>query len=152
MLSISLALLAGPFSGLCLYFNEAAEVNVLPTQIGLTIRIDALSILIYTMIAVIALVVIRFSKNYLEGDPKQENFLSKMAFTISLVLLFVISGHLFFIALAWIGTSLGLQSLLVFHKERAKAKLAARKKFIVARLGDLTLIASFILIYLETGT
>lgn len=121
-------------------------------QIGLTIRIDALSMILYTMIAIIGMVVIRYSKNYLDGEPRHTVFFSRLAVTIAFVQLLVISGNIGVLFIAWIGASLGLHRLLIFYPERKRAQLAARKKFIIARIGDATLFTAFILIYQYFGT
>jgi NAD(P)H-quinone oxidoreductase subunit 5 len=118
-------------------------------NLGLTLRLDPLSLIMFTMISIIALVVIRFSKNYLDGEPKIKHFFRKLAFTLAFVQLLVISGNLATLFIAWVGTSIGLHQLLRFYPERKKALLAARKKFFVARMGDASLLTAFILIYLE---
>ncbi len=116
------------------------------------IRLDALSALMYTMISIIGLVVVRFSRSYLDGEKRHKQFISRLAVTIAFVQLLVISGNLSTLFFAWVGTSIGLHKLLLFYPERKKAQLAARKKFIIARLGDLALLTSFILIYQQLGT
>lgn len=128
--------------------NQSLSIELLSAgNLGLTVRIDSLSMILFTMIAIIALVVVRYSRNYMDGDPKHQQFISRLAFTIAFVQLLVISGNLAGIFVAWIGTSLGLHRLLIFYPERKRARLAAKKKFIIARLGDLTLLIAFILIY-----
>jgi NAD(P)H-quinone oxidoreductase subunit 5 len=49
-------------------------------------------------------------------------------------------------SLAWIATSLCLHQLLMFYRERPAAVLAAHKKFIASRIGDLSLIVAILLI------
>jgi NAD(P)H-quinone oxidoreductase subunit 5 len=64
----------------------------------------------------------------------------------------VISGNLLQFAVAWMAVSLCLHPLLVFYPERPGALLAARKKFIFSRLGDLCLLGAIGLIYVEFHT
>lgn len=133
--------------------NQSLSIELLSAgNLGLTVRIDSLSMILFTMIAIIALVVVRYSRNYMDGDPRHQQFISRLAFTIAFVQLLVISGNLAGIFVAWIGTSLGLHRLLIFYPERKRARLAAMKKFIIARLGDITLLTAFILIYQHYGT
>lgn len=117
--------------------------------LGLSIRIDPLSVIMFSMISVIAFVVVRFSKTYLDGEPRIKQFFSRLAFTLAFVQLLVISGNLATVFVAWVGTSIGLHQLLRFYPNRKKAILAARKKFLVARIGDASLFIAFLLIYLE---
>ena len=128
----------------------ANEISLFKFQeLGLVIRIDALSMIMFLMISIIAFVVLRFSKNYLDGDTRIKTFFSRLAFTLAFVQILVISGNLATLFIAWVGTSVGLHQLLLFYPERKKARLAAKKKFIIARLGDLILLAAFILLYQE---
>lgn len=120
--------------------------------VGFSLRIDGLTIAMYAMVSLIALFVVRFSKNYLEGDPKKARVLARIVAIIASVQLLVLSGNLLMLFLAWMFTSLGLQGLLMQYKERVKAHRAARIKFILARVSDISLLAGFILLYLAFGT
>ena len=104
------------------------------------------------MITLLSYIVVRFSLNYLDGDTRQGIFLGRLAATIASVQLLVLAGNLGLLFIAWVLTSMSLHRLLVFYKERPGAIIAARKKFIVARLGDLCLLAALILIYIAFGT
>lgn len=121
-------------------------------ELGLSLRLDSLSVTMYTMIAIIALVVFRYSKNYLNGHDLHAQFFGRLAFTIASVQLFVLSGNLAVLFLAWIGTAVGLHRLLMFFPQREKSRLAARKKFVIARASETTLLAAFILLYMSFGT
>lgn len=121
-------------------------------ELGLSIRIDRLNTILLTMISIIGLVVSRFSKSYLDGDPNQLRFLGSITGVIGSIQLFVLSENLLTLFLAWLATSLILQKLLLFHPNREKAQLAAKKKFILARLGDTTLFVSLSLLYLTFQT
>jgi NAD(P)H-quinone oxidoreductase subunit 5 len=121
--------------------------------LGISLRLDSISILMFSMIAIIGLIVVRYSLNYLDGDDRQGAFIGRLAATIASVQLFVLSGNLGILFLSWVLTSMSLHRLLIFYKERPGAVVAARKKFIVARLGDACLLAVVLLLYnqFETG-
>jgi len=121
-------------------------------DLGFLMRIDALSLIMFSMISIIAIVVLRFSYNYLQGDPNQAKFISELALTIGLVQLLVLSGNIFVLFIAWVFASLVLNKLIMFYPNRKKAQIAARKKFIVARLGDLSFLIALSLIYNEIGS
>lgn len=121
-------------------------------KLGLTVRLDTLSIIMYFMISIIAFVVLRFSKNYLDGDPEIIQFFRRLALTIAFVQILVLAGNIATLFVAWVGTSIGLHQLLRFYPKRKKALLAAHKKFIIARLGDLMLLIALLLIYFQFGS
>ena len=120
--------------------------------IGLSIRIDRLNIVLLTMISIIGLVVSRFSKSYLDGDAGQIRFMGTIAGVIGSIQLFVLSENILTLFLTWLATSLILQKLLIFYPNREKAQLAAKKKFILARLGDTTLLFSLFFVYITFKT
>ena len=120
--------------------------------IGSGLYLDTLSAAMFALVAFVGLIVIVYSRNYLDGDPRQGRFLTGLCATLASVLLLIVSGNLFQLALAWIATSLSLNRLLLFRRERPYAVLAARKKFVTSRLGDLCLIGAIVLIYGLFGT
>lgn len=150
---MGLALLAVLFAATVLLRNGPLVSPLLGINgVGLAIRLDALSVIMFGLVAFIGLLVIHFSRNYLDGDPGQARFFGDLCLTIGAVILFVLSGNLLQLVLAWIGTSLALHRLLLFYSDRKGAVLAARKKFIAARIGDLCFAAAAILIVRAFGT
>ncbi|PTM05862.1 MAG: NADH/ubiquinone/plastoquinone (complex i) [Bacteroidetes bacterium] len=115
--------------------------------LGFSLRLDSLSLLMFSMIALLSFIVVRFSLNYLDGDARQGVFIGRLAATIAAVQLLVLAGNLALLFIAWVLTSMTLHRLLVFYRERPGARVAARKKFIVARLGDLSLLGAIVLLF-----
>ncbi len=152
LLSVTALGLAALAMILILTLGSATSPLIGTQGLGLQIRLDALSGVMILLVSFIGAIVIRFSATYLDGDPRQGVFMGRMALTLGFVMLLVLSGNVVQLALAWIGTSLSLHSLLVFYKDRPKAQLAAKKKFTVARIGDLCLIGAAALLVTAFGT
>jgi NAD(P)H-quinone oxidoreductase subunit 5 len=121
-------------------------------ELGVSLRLDALSGIMLVMISLLGFIILRYSYNYLDGDSYQGTFLGRLTATIASVQLLVISGNLGVLLVAWILTSVSLHRLLIFYRERKGAQLAARKKFIVARLGDACLLIAVVSLYTQFGT
>jgi NAD(P)H-quinone oxidoreductase subunit 5 len=119
---------------------------------GVAVRLDPLSATMSAMIAVLALVIFKYSTTYLDGDDRHGVFLGQLAATVAAVEVLVLSGNLALFFVAWIATSLALHRLLTFYRDRPRAVLAARKKFVVARIGDVFLLAAVVLLYHHFGT
>jgi NAD(P)H-quinone oxidoreductase subunit 5 len=100
---------------------------------------DSLTAVMFLLVSFVGAIVVHYSRNYLAGDAEHGRFTKWLAFTLASVLLIIISGNLVQFALAWIATSFGLGKLLLFYRNRPAAILAARKKFIASRIGDLCL-------------
>ncbi len=120
--------------------------------LGFQIQLDALSAMMLALVSFVGAVVIQFSRNYMAGDPRHGAFMGGLALVLGAVMLLVLSGNILQLLLAWTATSLALHRMLLFYRERPAARLAARKKFLVARVGDVALISAAILIYAAFGT
>lgn len=120
--------------------------------IGLAVRLDMLSAILFTLVAFVGVIVVQFSRNYMDGDARQGTFFAGLCLTLAAVMMLVLSGNLVQLILAWMATSVSLHRLLVFYRERPAAVLAARKKFITARLGDACLVVAAALLVKAFGT
>jgi len=120
--------------------------------IGLSSRLDVLSASMLVLVAFVGWVVLRYSASYLDGEARQGAFIGWMAATLAGVMLLVQAGNLVHLLLAWVATSLTLHRLLLFYADRPQAQRAGRKKFIVARIGDVALIGAAALLYAGYGT
>jgi NAD(P)H-quinone oxidoreductase subunit 5 len=120
--------------------------------VGLSIRIDAVSVAMVLLVSFIGWVVTRYAAAYLDGEARQGAFTGWLCMTLASVLMLVLSGNLIQLGLAWIATSLFLHRLLLFYPDRVAARRAAAKKFVTARLGDAALIAAAVLLALAYGT
>ena len=120
--------------------------------IGLSIYYDALSAVMSLLVSFVGMLVIAYSRNYLDGDPGHGRFIKWLCFTLAAVFTLTIAGNLLLFTVAWAASSLCLHKLLVFYTDRRAARLAARKKFIASRLGDLCLVATLGLVYSVFGS
>lgn len=119
---------------------------------GFSFQLDALSSVMLLLVAFLGAVVTRYSCTYLAGDHRQGFFAKWMAVTIGAVLMLVIAGNLLMFTLAWVATSMSLHQLLTFYPDRPAALLAARKKFLISRLGDAALMVALVLTWQCFGT
>jgi NAD(P)H-quinone oxidoreductase subunit 5 len=120
--------------------------------IGISLYVDRLTAAMFVLVSFIGVIVVAYSKNYLQGDPGHVRFTGMLCLTLSAVLMVILSGNVFVFALAWIATSLGLRQLLVFYPERPAAQLAARKEFLASRAGDACLLIALVLLYRMAGS
>ncbi len=121
-------------------------------KLGFAIRLDPLSAVVFSMIALLAFNIVRFSRTYMDGDSRQGVFLGWLCATIACVQLLVLSGNLGQLVVAWILTSFALHQLLVFYRDRRRGLVAAHKKFVAARVGDICLIGGAALLYMHFGS
>ena len=89
-------------------------------------------------------VIVRYSQRYLVGERGQLGYVRSLLFTLTAVMVLVLSQHLVVIVLAWSATSLGLHYLLTFYPERKAAQVVAHKKFLFSRLAEICLLAALL--------
>jgi NAD(P)H-quinone oxidoreductase subunit 5 len=119
---------------------------------GLSTRVDAVSVTMLVLVTFIGWIVLRYASTYLDGEDRQGAFTGWLCLTLAAVLLLVTAGNLAQFVASWIAASLFLHRLLIFYRARPGARRAARKKFITARLGDITLIIAAALLSMAYGT
>lgn len=120
--------------------------------VGVSLYLDAVSATMFVLVSFVGAVVLRYSRNYLDGDPNHGVFLQRLCVTIASVQALIIVGNVAALILAAIVMSVSLNRLLVFYGERRGAVLAARKKFVASRLADLALIAAAVCLYQAFGS
>jgi NAD(P)H-quinone oxidoreductase subunit 5 len=113
---------------------------------------DWLSIIMLALIGLLAVVIVRFSGRYLDGQKHYARYRRWLFGTLAATTVLVSAGNLLLLALAWIVSSLCVHRLLMFFPDRREAQIAAHKKFLFARLGDVLTLAGVVCIGRATGT
>ena len=148
-LSLSIAIV----TGICVAAFGSLRTGTLGVAgIGFGLYLDSLSSAMFCLVSFVGLIVVAYSRNYMDGDPRHDRFTQYLCQTLAAVLLLIVSGNLFQLALAWIATSVALQKLLLFYSERRAAAMAGRKKFIASRLGDVCIVAAMVFLYRAFGS
>jgi len=125
----------------------------LPLGLGhleLATLINPLTLIVFTLVAFVGSIVVRYSNSYLRGEPREIVFYRWLALTLGLFLLLIVSDNLWVFWLSFVATSLTLHRLLLYYPERPVAVAAARKNFLLARLADATLLVAFVILARDT--
>ncbi|MBY0610575.1 MAG: oxidoreductase [Beijerinckiaceae bacterium] len=120
--------------------------------IGLSARLDAVSVTMLLLVAFVGWIVVRYARTYLDGEARQGSFTGWLCAALASVLFLVQSGNLVQFVGAWIATSFALHHLLLFYPERVAAQRAARKKRLFSTIGTAALILAAILVSVSLRT
>ncbi|MFN0147074.1 MAG: NADH-quinone oxidoreductase subunit L [Dehalococcoidia bacterium] len=136
--------------GILQHTHEWFRAGDLSVFIG--VRLDGLTAVMLVVVTSVSLLVQVYSTGYMKGDPGVGRYFAHMClFTFSMLGL-VLADNLFMIFIFW--ELVGLCSYLLigfwFHKPSAAA--AAKKAFIVTRIGDLGLLAALLLVWTRADT
>lgn len=141
------------FGGLAVLLSTGpATVGLFSGPVALILRVDAISATMTLLVAFIGWIVMRFSRRYLDGEPREGRFHALMLATLAAVLVLVLTGSLLLLLLAFAGVGLGLRQLLLFYPERAAARRAATKFSLVWHAGDVALAIAAGLLFYSFGT
>lgn len=105
------------------------------------VRSDALGCMVLLLVSFVGWVITRYSQTYMAGDTGQYRYVRWLMATLACVGVVVVTNNLLVLALCWLATSLCLHQLLTFFSGRPAALIAAHKKFLASRLGDICLFA-----------
>lgn len=117
-----------------------------------SVRADAVGCIVLLLVGFVGWVITRYSQTYMAGDASQSRYVRWLMATLAAVSVVVVTNNLAVLALAWLATSLALHQLLTFFSNRPAALIAAHKKFLASRLGDLCLFSGVALIGMSLGS
>ena len=112
------------------------------------LRLAFLPSTLLVLVSFLAWIIYRYAATNFQADVDATRFLRWLTLTILAVQVLVLANHLVLFWLAWVSVSLSLHQLLMFYPNRPRARLAAHKKFLIARGSEVLLGLAFLLIYL----
>ncbi len=132
------------------------DINWVVIEGGLTIHLglilDSLTAVMLLVVIIVSLMVQIYSQGYMKGDPGYHRYYAFMSLFTASMLGLVLADNLLFVYVFWEMVGLCSYLLIGFWFHRPEAANAAKKAFIVTRLGDFGFLAAILLLYFNTGT
>ena len=120
-------------------------------SVNFTLTIDPLSGIMLAMITFIATWIALFSAGYMHGDGGYVRYFAVMSLFVFSMCGLVLSNNLLLLVGFWEGVGLCSYLLVGYYFEKPSAAAAARKAFLVTRLGDTGLIIGIFLLWKMGG-
>src|SRR5680860_1652144 len=153
-------------SGLILFFRMLGEpgeersfvlelydwVNVGDFHANAELLLDPLSIVMVLVVTGVGTLIHVYSIGYMAGDPRYSRFFAYLNLFCAAMLILVLADNLLFLFVGWEGVGLCSYLLIGFWFEREVAAGAAKKAFIVNRIGDFSFLLGIFLIADEIGS
>jgi NADH-quinone oxidoreductase subunit L len=117
-----------------------------------TLRADALTSMMLVMITFIGSWIAIYSVGYMHGDPGYPRFFAEIALFIASMTTLVLADNFILLYLGWEGVGLCSYLLIGFWFNKPAAADAARKAFLVTRLGDVGLFLGILLLWFSYGS
>ncbi|MBN1188316.1 MAG: NADH-quinone oxidoreductase subunit L [Dehalococcoidales bacterium] len=127
-------------------------LNIGGLSFSLGILMDSLTAIMLIVVNTVSLMVQIYSQGYMRGDPGYHRYYAFMSLFTTSMLGLVLSSSLLMMFVFWEMVGLCSYLLIGFWFQRPSAANAAKKAFIVTRLGDFGFLAAVLILYTNTGT
>ncbi len=116
-------------------------------NVGFDYFLDPLTLIMLAVITGIGGLIAVYASGYMKGDPGYWRFFSYMALFIFAMTTLVMADNLVLLFLGWEGVGLCSYLLIGYYYEKPVAVAAAKKAFIVNRIGDFGFLLGIFLCY-----
>src|SRR5580693_2886309 len=127
-------------------------IPVADFQVNMNLLVDQLSICFVLLITGVGSLIIIYSVGYMAHDPERRRFFGYMNLFLAAMLLLVLADNYLVLYAGWEGVGLASYLLIGFWQYKNSAAVAAKKAFIVNRVGDAGLSIAIMLMFAEFGT
>ena len=114
--------------------------------------IDPLTAVMLIVVTGVSLLVQIYSLGYMKGDPRLDWYYAFHALFIASMLTLVLADNFLLLYVAWELVGLCSYLLIGFWHELPSAREAAKKAFIVTRIGDVGLLIGILLLWSQVGS
>ena len=147
-----LGLLARPSEdrGIIQHLWDWVFVGNFTANVGL--QIDQLSLTFVLLITGVGSLIHIYSIGYMKDDPKRRLFFAYLNLFVAAMLLLVLADNYLLLYVGWEGVGLASYLLIGFWQYKPSAAVAAKKAFVVNRVGDFGLSVAIMAIFVSFGT
>jgi NADH-quinone oxidoreductase subunit L len=132
--------------------DEEARSDAGGMQVRIALRADALSALMLVMVTTVSLLVAIFASGYMQGDPGYPRFFAAIALFVFSMCMLVLAANFLLLFVFWEAVGLCSYLLIGFWFQRPSAAAAAKKAFVVNRIGDLGFLLGVFFLWTTFGT
>ncbi len=134
------------------YSYEFAWINDGVSSINLGFVVNQLNALMLVIVTLVSLLVHFYSMGYMKGDERFHIYYGYLGFFTFAMLGLVLSPNLLQLYMFWELVGLGSFLLIGFYYYKESAKKAAKKAFLMTRIGDIGLFIAILFLYSQLGT
>ncbi|RZU43834.1 NADH-quinone oxidoreductase subunit L [Streptomyces sp. BK022] len=127
-------------------------ISVGDFQADVTLRLDQLSMTFVLLITGVGSLIHLYSIGYMEHDERRRRFFGYLNLFLAAMLLLVLADNYLLLYVGWEGVGLASYLLIGFWQHKPSAATAAKKAFLVNRVGDVGLSIAIMLMFTTFGT
>ncbi len=147
-----LALLAEPEDARTINQHLWDWIDVGTFQAPFALQLDPLSMVFALLITGVGSLIHIYSISYMDHDPERRKFFAYLNLFIAAMLLLVLANNYLLLYVGWEGVGLASYLLIGFWFHKPSAATAAKKAFVVNRVGDFGLSLAIMMMFATLGT
>jgi NADH-quinone oxidoreductase subunit L len=152
MVVVYQTLIVGAYGETGLHFTLYEWIPAGDFSVEASFGVDALTAVMLIVVTTVGMLVHVYSIGYMAHDPGRWRFFAYLNFFMFSMLLLVLADNFLLLFAAWELVGLSSYLLIGFWYRRRSAALAAKKAFIVNRVGDLGFALAIMAIWTTVGT
>lgn len=121
-------------------------------RVDFGLQIDQLSICFVLLITGVGSLIHLYSIGYMAHDPGRRRFFAYLNLFLAAMLLLVLADNYLGLYMGWEGVGLASYLLIGFWSHKPSAATAAKKAFVVNRVGDIGLAVALMVMFAAAGT
>ncbi|MFC9296084.1 NADH-quinone oxidoreductase subunit L [Streptomyces sp. NPDC057011] len=121
-------------------------------QADIAFQLDQLSMTFVLLISGVGTLIHVYSIGYMEHDERRRRFFGYLNLFVAAMLLLVVADNYLLLYFGWEGVGLASYLLIGFWQHKPSAATAAKKAFLVNRVGDMGLSIAIMLMFTTFGT
>ena len=121
-------------------------------NVGMDLLYDPLSALFLLLITGVGSLIHIYSIGYMEHDDRRRRFFGYLNLFVAAMLVLVLGANYLVVFLGWEGVGLASYLLIGFWQHKHSAAAAAKKAFVINRVGDIGLSLAIALMFTTFGT
>lgn len=121
-------------------------------QADIAFQLDQLSMTFVLLISGVGTLIHVYSIGYMEHDERRRRFFGYLNLFVAAMLLLVLADNYLLLYFGWEGVGLASYLLIGFWQHKPSAATAAKKAFLVNRVGDVGLSIAIMLMFTTFGT
>ncbi|MGY1698845.1 NADH-quinone oxidoreductase subunit L [Geodermatophilus sp. SYSU D00766] len=121
-------------------------------DVGAGLLLDPLSATFMLLITGVGGLIHVYSIGYMAHDPRRRRFFAYLNLFVAAMLLLVLGDNYVALYVGWEGVGLASYLLIAFWHERPAAATAAKKAFVMNRVGDVGLALAIFVMFAQLGT
>ncbi|WP_305094723.1 NADH-quinone oxidoreductase subunit L [Prescottella sp. R16] len=121
-------------------------------QVDAALRLDPLSLCFALLVTGVGSLIHIYSVGYMREDTGRRRFFAYLNLFLAAMLLLVLAGNFVVLYVGWEGVGLASYLLIGFWQHKPTAATAAKKAFVVNRVGDMGLIVAIMIMFATFGS